>query len=388
MADVLAPSPALERALAYVAAARERLLDETVAITAIPAPTFGEAERAAYVRERLLHLGLADVRADGVGNVLATRPGSGGGANLLLMAHLDTVFPAATPLAPALVDDQLRCPGVGDNSVAVAGLLLLAEALDAASVTTAGSLHLAFTVGEEGLGNLRGAWAACEALAHAIDCAVAVEGHFLGRIVYQAVGSQRYQLTFRGPGGHSWEDTGRPSAIHALGRAIAALADLQLSQEPRATLNVGTLEGGSGVNVVAARASAALDLRSVDQQVLDALAAQTRQIVAMVARREGLEADLEEIGARPAGSLPAEHPLVAQAQQALRALGVEPTLTASSTDANVPLALGIPAIALGITHGGGMHTLDEWIATAPVVQGIQQLLLVADALTRLPRAAA
>jgi acetylornithine deacetylase/succinyl-diaminopimelate desuccinylase-like protein len=173
--------------------------------------------------------------------------------------------------------------------------------------------------------------------------------------------------------------------VHALGRAIAALADLPLSRQPRATLNVGRVEGGTGVNVVAARAEAALDLRSTDPTTLDDLVRRARLAIEAAARREGVAVALEAVGARPAGQLRADHPLVAQAQDALRAVGFAPTLAASSTDANVPLALGIPALALGITRGGSMHTLEEWIDLGPLVQGLQQLILFAAGVTHLPR---
>jgi di/tripeptidase len=206
---------------------------------------------------------------------------------------------------------------------------------------------------------------------------VAIEGALLGRVTHEAVGSLRWQVRFNGPGGHSWHDFGRASAINAAAAAVAELGSISLPADPRTTYNVGRIEGGIGVNVIAAEATMLIDFRSTGSTALEALVREADAAIRRAAEREGVSVEVEKVGDRPTGSVRRDHVLVEMAAEVLRELGLEPRYEAASTDANVPLSQGIPAITVGITHGGGIHTEDEWIDIAPSVTGIRQLLLLA-----------
>ncbi|GBD16634.1 Succinyl-diaminopimelate desuccinylase [bacterium HR26] len=349
-----------------------RVVDLTARICAIPAPTFHEAERSRFVAEQFRQRGLA-VELDDLDNVVARRPGEGHAPALLLAAHLDTVFPPDTPIAVEQGEGWLQGPGIGDNSLGLAALLTLADLLQAAGVQTPGDLLLAANVGEEGLGNLRGIRALIERHGPELGAVIAVEGHNLGRVTHIAVGSRRLRLTVTGPGGHSWGAFGQPSAIHVLASIIAELTRLPVPKEPKTTYNVGLIEGGVSVNTIAPSASAVIDLRSVDPAELARLSQSLAGIVERH-RVEGVEITEEVLGERPAGQTPVEAPLVQAAAQVLRELGLEPVLDASSTDANIPISRGIPAVCIGLTRGRGSHTLHERIEIEPIRLGLAQLV--------------
>jgi acetylornithine deacetylase/succinyl-diaminopimelate desuccinylase-like protein len=238
---------------------------------------------------------------------------------------------------------------------------------------------LCANTGEEGLGDLRGIKQAVADRRDALGAVIALEGHNLGRVTHQAVGSRRFRVTVEGPGGHSWGAFGNPSAIHVLGEIIAAIARLDVPREPKTTFNVGLIEGGVSVNTIAPRASLVLDLRSLDRGALEAVVGQVDGIVRGAATPE-IRVRSEVIGDRPAGAIPVDAPIVQTTLTALRRLGVEPVLDASSTDANVPIALGIPAVCIGLTLGGHAHRTDEFIEVAPIGRGMQQLVLLVAAL--------
>lgn len=351
-----------------------RTVDLAARICEIPAPTFHEAQRARFVAEEFRRRGLA-VEVDELHDVVARRPGEGQAPALLLAAHLDTVFPPGTVTLVERGEDWLQGPGIGDNSLGVAALLVLADLLDALGLRTPGDLLLAANVGEEGLGNLRGIRALIDRFEPELGAVVAVEGHNLGRVTHVAVGSRRLRLTVTGPGGHSWGAFGQPNAIHVLASIIAELARLSVPREPKTTYNVGLIEGGVSVNTIAPSASAVIDLRSVDP---DALARLSAQLAAIVDRHriEGVDIQEEVLGERPAGCTPPDAPLVRAAVDVLRELGLEPALDASSTDANIPIARGIPAVCIGLTRGRGSHTLQERIETEPIRLGLAQLVLL------------
>lgn len=356
------------------AAARERVegvANLTAEICRVPAPTGVEAQRAAYIAEQLHKRGYR-TESDETGNVYARR-GTRGGQLLMLLCHLDTVFPAATPITIQRDGDVLRGPAIGDNSLGVAASLSAFDVLDQCELETAADILLVANVGEEGLGNLRGARAAVDRYEHELGAVLAVEGHNLGRVTNTAVGSKRWRITVRGPGGHSWGAFGEPSAIHGLARAVAQIADLRPPEDPRTTFNVGIIEGGTTVNTIAAEAGCVLDLRSVDPAALDQIDAQVRGILQRTIG-SGLRYDIEVLGERPAGGLPDDHPLVRAAITTLGWLGIEATCDASSTDANVPLSRGFPAICIGITRGGRGHSVDEFIHVPPIADGLSQLL--------------
>lgn len=358
------------------------ILDLTERIAAVAAPTNDEAQRSEFVHAQMKAEGLS-VERDALGDVVAKIPGripAGAGAKaLLIAAHLDTVFPRDVPLAIERTPGKLHGPGIGDNSVAVATVVKLAELFRRAGETPAVDILVTGNVGEEGLGNLRGIREVLKSNPH-VGAVVALEGHNLGRVTHVAVGSRRYRLTVEGPGGHSWGDFGRPNAIHGLAKLIGELDAIPLPRTPKTTLNVGMIEGGVSVNTIAPASSCLVDLRSTDEQALQRLSERVVRLAARANRAEPLRYTLDVLGERPAGVVKIESPIVQVAAQVLQSLGVEPSFDASSTDANVPIAEGIPAVCLGLTTGGNVHRTDEYIDVQPLETGVAQIALVALAL--------
>ncbi len=376
----LMQEPKVAKALAWADAHAGQIAAEAIRICEIPAPTFEEGARAQYVRSRFEALGLADVTIDAAGNVRGRRPGTGG-PGLAMAAHLDTVFPAGTDVKVKREGSRLLAPGIGDNSVAIATLLAMAEALNAAGVVTAGDLYLASNTGEEGLGDLKGMKAFMADVKDRVRAAIAVEGMKLNRIVHVAVGSRRYKVTYTARGGHSWGHFGAPSAIHILGHAIADISRLEVPKDPKTTYNVGVIHGGTTVNTIAAEADMLVDMRSVDTRALADLEQRLLAVVERAAEEGDGQAKLELVGDRPAGSIPGDHPVVQTCRAVHQALGLETFTEASSTDHNVPLGLGIPGVCLAVTEGANEHRLNEYIETGPIPTGVKNLLLVALALT-------
>ncbi len=358
------------------AAALPTICDLTEEICLIPAPSYHEKRRAAFVAEQLRARGLV-AEVDEIGNVVARRKGRGEAKTLLLAAHTDTVFPLETPLAVRRENGRMIGPAIGDNSLAVAALIELVTILDDAKIETPGDLLVVANVGEEGLGNLRGIRAVCDRYGAELGGVIAIEGHNVGRVTHGAVGSKRIRVTVEGPGGHSWGAFGQPSAIHQLGLIVADIARVTVPSEPKTTFNVGLIEGGVSVNTIAPHATAVIDMRSVDPQSLARLAGEVEGIVARQ-RTDQISTNIEILGERPAGWTDESAAIVQSASAILRRLGIEPVLNASSTDANIPISRGIPAICVGLTHGSGAHRVDEMIEIAPIEQGVVQLgLLVA-----------
>jgi tripeptide aminopeptidase len=346
-------------------------------ICQIPAPTFAEEARVAFVQERFAELHL-ETRIDAADNVCAWRPGRGEGV-LLVSAHTDTVFPNGTDLTVRREGDRLMGPGIGDNSLSVATLLTLPRMLDAANIETSPDILLCANTGEEGLGNLRGIRQIVDENLDPITGVLVLEGHGLGRVVHRAVGSRRLRITVEGPGGHSYGDFGTPSAIHVLGRIITGIADLPVPSEPKTTFNVGHVEGGVSINTIAPAASLTLDLRSVDPDALDALHSGVQAVIAEAIDEDaGITVSSETIGERPAGSIPADTPIVRATLDILESLGVDGTLEAGSTDANIPISKGIPTVCIGLTTGGHTHRVDEYIDVPPLHTGLEQLVLLIE----------
>lgn len=390
IASLMAAAP-VTAALAAIKRDDELTLADQIALTEIESPPFNESVRAADYARRLRELGLADVRIDAEGNVIAVRPGAGGGPRLVIASHLDTVFPAGTDVKVRQEGGRYLAPGISDNSRGLAVILQVLRSLNEAGLQTQGDLILVGTVGEEGNGDLRG----CKALFsgdHGIDGFLAVDGVAVTRILAGATGSRRYRVRFEGPGGHSYNAFGNPSAIHAMGRAIAAIAEVQVPEDPRTTFTVGTVTGGTTVNAIAASAAMELDMRSNDGAQLKELEATILPLLQAAVdaenQRWNAPADklvkliLEPIGDRPAGQQPIETSVLQAARGAQACLGI-PLLkySAASTDHNVPVSLGIPATTLG---GGGAegnnHTLREWYEPTQAWQGPQLTLLTALAL--------
>lgn len=390
----LAQHPVVAPALAQLRAANDWTLAQQASLCEIPAPPFREAARAAEFRRRLEALGFPHTRIDAEGNVIAERPGVRGGARVVLSAHLDTVFPDTTDVTVKRDGSRLRGPGIGDDCRGLAVVLAVARAMQQAQVQTAGTVVFVGTVGEEGPGNLRG-------VRHLIDRQSAGKvDHFISvdgaghSLVARAVGSHRYRVTIRGPGGHSFGDFGIPNPVHALGRAIAGIAALPVPASPRTTFNVGLVEGGTSVNSIAMSAAMDVDMRSESQTALDTLDGRVRRAVQAAVEAEHqrwpgnsarLTAEWTEIGKRPAAAQPDTALIIRTAVSTARQLGFVPALTASSTDANYPMRLGIPSVTIdGGGQGDGAHSLGEWYDDGPAGwKGPQWALLLTVSLTGL-----
>jgi acetylornithine deacetylase/succinyl-diaminopimelate desuccinylase-like protein len=388
--DRLAP------ARARLAAQDERLLATQVALCEIPSPTGSESERGLSVAARFRHLGLTDVRVDDVGNVLGVRGGDDAtAAPVVICAHLDTVFPAGTAIEVIREGSQLAGPGIVDNSRGLAAMLALAEAIDGKSLRTRRSILFAATVGEEGTGDLRGAKHLFATLADRPSACIALDGAGDERIVNRALGSRRFRFTFRGIGGHSWASFGIANPVHAAGAAASKLASLPLPRTPRTTLSVCRIGGGISVNAIPATAWLEVDLRSSAPDALARCAEEIQLVVRAAAREENqrrapgtapLTHTITVIGDRPCGELPADDPLVRAAIHATEAIGRTPSLATASTDANVPISLGIPAIAIGAGgRGGGVHTPREWYDNTDGPLGVARALTVLVAAGELDR---
>lgn len=357
----------------------ERLLDLTMEIQQIPAPTFAEAQRAQFVKGLFQAEGLSDFSTDEVGNVCARLPGDGKGKPLIVSAHLDTVFPIETDLTLSLKKDRISGPGIGDNSLGVAALPGLLWLLRERGKTLPGDLWLVANVCEEGLGDLRGMRALVDRFGADVVAYLVIEGLSLGYIQHRGLGVQRYRVTVKTAGGHSWSDYGQPSAIHELSNIVTQLTTIPAPSEPRSTINVGRIGGGTSINAIASEAWLELDLRSESPRVLTEMAQTVENLVERANTLSGtgkpdVRVAAQVIGQRPAGELPVGHPLVRLAEDCLKEQGMEPKLMIGSTDANVPLSRGIPALVLGVTTGAGAHTTGEFIYTEPVESGMQQMV--------------
>jgi tripeptide aminopeptidase len=350
-----------------------RLLDLAIQIQQVPSPTFDEKRRAEFVQDLFTREKLLDVSLDPVGNVFGRLPGSGRSKPLIISAHLDTVFPKNTELHSTREEDRIYGPGIGDNSLGVAALLGLLWMIRQQKIELQGDIWFVSNVSEEGLGDLRGMKAVVNRFAGNVQAYLVIEGTALGHVYHRAVGVRRYRISARTEGGHSWSDYGRPSAVHELANFVTQITALPIPSLPRTTLNVGLISGGTGVNVLASYASLELDLRSENMDSLNALITRVEEKI-RAANRKGVTVEMEIIGERPPGEIPVDHPLVKLAEACLLELGLKPSFTAGSTDANIPLSLGYPALVLGVTTGGSAHTVHEYIELPPVEKGMQQLI--------------
>lgn len=357
----------------------ERILNFAIQIQRIAAPTFHEEERARFVLERFQDEKVGEVFTDAVGNVYARHPGQRSGFPVVITAHLDTVFQAELNQAAVWKGNRIYGPGIGDNALAVAALFGVLWALEEAPLSLSADLWLVATVGEEGLGNLRGMRSVVDRFGSRVRAYLVLEGMALGQVYHRALGVQRYRLKVETAGGHSWVNFGRPSAIHHLARLIAALDSIPIPASPRTSLNVGVISGGISVNTIASLATAELDLRSEDPTYLAQLSQQILQLV-QKSKAEGVKLSAELIGERPAGQLADDHPLVKLAIECLNEAGIKAIPNIGSTDANIPLSLGYPAIGIGLTYGEGAHTVGESIYTPPLRQGMMQLIGLLDKL--------
>ena len=347
----------------------ERLIECTRAIQAIPAPTFDEGKRAHFLQNAFEEVGLEDVHLDQIGNLVGRIRG-GSKPPLIISAHLDTVFPVDTQLVSKRTENRLSGPGIGDNAIGLATLIELAHDF---SRSPPGDIWFVATVGEEGMGNLRGMYEVVKRFGDQPTAYIVLEGMALGHIYHRGLPVRRYEITTITEGGHAWIHAGRPSAIHRLVAVGAELSALTLPTLPRTSLNIGWIEGGTSINTIAARASMKIDLRSEEIETLLSLEAQIMDLVHSY-QNELSEINITLIGERPGGGLSEGHPLVQVAVQALKGCGEKVIhLKPGSTDASAPQSLGLPAICIGITRGGNAHSLSEYIEVEPISRGYSAL---------------
>ncbi len=388
LTHILEHAPTL-RARALVGSREEETLAEQLRIVEMPAPSLQEEVRAEYLERRFHEIGLTAIQQDEVGNVLGYLPGSAAGGHppVVIASHMDTVFQAETDLTPRHVGGRVYAPGITDNARGLAAMLITAQTLVEVEVTTRHPICFVGTVGEEGRGDLHGVKHLFRrggelSRPHAF---IALDGSGLRRIVHRAIGARRLRVEITGPGGHSWSDFGTANPLHALGRVIAAVMEVPRSERPLATLTVARAGGGTSVNAIPDAAWLEVDIRSESQEAIAEVERQCRNVVEQVVegendqRRSGTNAltfEIRVIGDRPSGRISESAPLIAAAAAATRLVGARPELVASSTDANVPLSLGIPAVALGAGgESGGIHTTEEWFCNREGALGLERALL-------------
>lgn len=381
----VASHPQVKRALDFIKEKEAETVNEQAVICEIPAPPFKEQQRAEYFKKRFVELGLNKVRIDTEGNVIGERLGESSGPTLALSAHLDTVFPEGTDVKVTRSGSTMKAPGIGDDSRGLTVLLAVARAMQEMKIATRGTILFVATVGEEGLGDLRGVrHLFARELKGRVTHFISIDGTGLG-ITNKAVGSYRYKVTFSGPGGHSYGAFGLPSPIHALGRAIEKISRFEVPKQPKTTFNVGRIEGGTSVNSIAHTAWMEVDMRSESATALAVIDSNFRRAVQKALDEENtfwnhptkLSVDIKLIGERPTGEQPPNAPIVLVALAADSALGIRSRLSAGSTDSNIPIGLGIPALTIdGGGEGRGAHSLNESFDTTNSHLGTQRALLI------------
>src|SRR5919199_582712 len=378
-------APVVKKALDDIKADDARTWEEQKTITEIPSPPYKETARAEYYVKRMREVGFTDAAIDAEGNVVGVLKGRGGGPKLVVAAHLDTVFPEGTDVTVKERDGRFYAPGICDDTRGLAALLSLLRAMTAGDVRTVGDVMFVGDVGEEELGNLRGVKALFRDHPD-IDGFVSIDSLAVGTIVNQATGSHRYEVIFKGPGGHSFRHFGLPSAIHAMGRAIARIGDLETPSDPKTTFTVGTVRGGTSVNAIAGEARMAIDMRSNSPEELEKIEQKVMAAVREGAAEENrrwksdrITVETKLIGERPAGTQAPDAKIVQAVRRSLAALGQRVTsVEAASTDSNVAISLGVPAVTLGGGgEGDGWHSLEEWYRPTDAYFGPQNALLVA-----------
>ncbi|MBZ5584955.1 MAG: M20/M25/M40 family metallo-hydrolase [Acidobacteriia bacterium] len=387
----LVREPAVRAALEAAKRNEPQTLELQARLCAIPAPPFKEETRGRELKRLFEQGGLRDVRIDRAGNVMGLRPGASAHPHLVFSAHLDTVFPAGTGVQVSRQGGVMKAPGIGDDARGLAVMLAVIRSLNEAHVQTRGPITFVADVGEEGLGDLRGVKNLFhDSLKGQIDAFVSVDGTGLG-LTNVGVGSMRYRVVFKGPGGHSYGAFGMANPIQAMGRAIAKIDAFEVSSEPRTTFNVGRVGGGTSVNAIPYEAWMEVDLRSADPASLKALDAKFHAALKEAVEEENrrwnghgpVTFTPELVGARPAGQTPADSPIVRTALAVSRALHLEAPMREGSTDANVPMNLGIPAITIGGGgEGAGAHSLHESFDSVDSWLGTERALLLAIALAK------
>jgi tripeptide aminopeptidase len=381
----LAREPRVAKAIHWLDTNLGWTTEQQIRLTEIPAPTFHESERARAM-VGLLHASGLHARLDSAGDVVAEWPGSDPEGVVIVCAHLDTVFPPGTSVRVHRRDGLLWAPGISDNGAGLAAVIAVARAVAQAGLHTRLTLVFAADVGEEGEGNLRGIRQLVESYRSRLRAVIAVDGASSDYTATKGLASRRIEVVVNGPGGHSWSDFGRPNPVDALARGIARFLETPLPREPRSTANIGWIQGGTSVNSIPAEAAIKVDIRSTSEAEIGTIEQSFRKAILAGVEAESnasrvpgepLVAHFRVIGVRPGGELPSDSPLLAAVEQVDRSLGLGTRHERASTDANLPLSLGIPAIAVGGGGtGGGAHSLEEWYDPAGRELGLKRLLLI------------
>jgi tripeptide aminopeptidase len=387
-ASGIAVDPRVNRVLEILRGSSTATTEEQIRITEIPAPPFQEGSRGAYMKKVLAATGLR-VETDEIGNVIGEYAGASPEI-VMLTAHLDTVFPAGTDVHVKREGGRLLAPGISDNGTGLTALVTLSKAFHEAKIKPSMTILFVADVGEEGEGNLRGMRVLAETYKKHLKYVLALDGSATEYVTTAALASRRVEISITGPGGHSWSDFGAPNPIHALGRAIGRFVTAHVPESPRTSFNIGEIEGGTSVNSIPSSAHMKVDLRSESETELSTLETLLRDAVKAgideemsAARERGmagssnlLSLKINVLGVRPAGDLPENSPLLAALTAADTQLGNRSRRERSSTDANIPLSMGIHAISLGAGgRSGGAHTLDEWYDPAGRELGLQRVAL-------------
>ena len=384
----LLKNKSIQKAFQIIESLEPKTMERLIELTEIEAPPFKEAKRAAAFEDYLNELGMDSVWTDAVGNVLGLYRGTEGTRTVALDAHLDTVFPEGTDVKVRIQNDTLYAPGIGDDTRGLSMLLTLLETLKKSNIKPQDNILFVGSVGEEGLGDLRGVKHLFREGGPQIDSWIAVDGGSIGRVNNKGLGSYRYRVTFKGPGGHSWGAFGLANPHHALGRAInnfVKVADSYTAKGPKTSYNVGVISGGTSINSIPFESNMQIDIRSVEPARLDEMETLLNEAVQEALnhqnslKRQGskLQVEIDKIGNRPSGMLSDQLPLVQRTLAATRLFGVEPYLTRGSTNSNIPISLGIPAVTIGRGgKGGKAHSLDEWWVNENGHKAIQLALLI------------
>ena len=378
----------VKKAFNYIIDIEEKTIKNHIELTEIEAPPFKEERRAKEFAERLKLAGIENVWIDSIGNVIGFLKGSVGNKNIAVDAHIDTVFPEGTDVKVRVKNDTLFAPGIGDDTRGLAMILTLAETIKKNNIEPVNNIIFIGTVGEEGLGDLRGVRYLFKNKTPKIDSWIAIDGGSIGRVNNQALGSYRYEIIFDGPGGHSWGAFGLVNPHHALGSGIKNFinkADVYTSSGPKTSYNVGVINGGTSVNSIPFKSSMLIDIRSIEPNRLDdmeeilynSMQEALKEQNEMKRSGPDLTLTINKIGNRPSGIVEESVPLIQKTIAATQYMGVEPRLTIGSTDSNIPISLGVPAVTIGRGgDGGGAHSLDEWWINKEGYKSIQLALLI------------
>jgi len=378
----------VKKAFKYILDVEEKTNKNLIELTEIEAPPFKEEKRAKEFSERLKLAGIEKVWIDSIGNVIGLLEGSIGNKNIAIDAHLDTVFPEGTDVQVRVKNDTLFAPGIGDDTRGLAMILTIAETIVKSEIKPVDNILFIGTVGEEGLGDLRGVRYLFKNNEPKIDSWIAIDGGSIGRVNNQALGSYRYEVVFDGPGGHSWGAFGLVNPHHALGAGIKNFvekADIYTGSGPKTSYNVGIISGGTSINSIPFKSSMQIDIRSIDPNRLNDMEeilfnSMNKALDEQNAiKRSGpdLKLTINKIGNRPSGKVDESVPLIQKTIAATQYMGIEPRLTIGSTDSNIPISLGLPAVTIGRGgEGGGAHSLDEWWLNKDGYRSIQLALLI------------